>query len=398
MSLVDITHRVNELASSWEQFKIINDRRLKEIENKGRADSATVEQLCKINSNVDNCKERLDLIETTVQRPEVSTDFSTSNKDFSDYIRKGVENGLSRKTLSGDDGDIGGYLVTPHIVKRINKRVTDSSPMRQICSSQRISTETLDYIIEDYKRASAGWSGETVDDEDGGSKSKYDFAKDTDTPKIQKISITTYELYAQPQISQKLLDDAFVDVESWLVEKVAETFSKEENEAFIKGEGTFQPKGILAYGDGNSYNKIEQVKTDALDSDSIMILYYSLNEYYSKNASFLMNRSTLKDVRLLKSQTGQYLWQPSLSLEAPDTLMGIPVYQVSEMPPAPNNQLPVIAVADFKQAYKIVDSRGMRILRDPYTNKPYVKFFITRRVGGEVVNTSAIKLLKVSKS
>ncbi|MDG7055306.1 MAG: phage major capsid protein [Wolbachia endosymbiont of Menacanthus eurysternus] len=397
MSLTDIAHRVNELASSWEQFKLINDRRLKEIESKGQADSATIEQLCKINGDIDNCKKRLDLIETAAQRPEVSTDFNTNDKYFSDYIRKGVESGLSRKTLSGDDNDIGGYLITPHIVKRINKRVTDSSPMRQICSSQRISTETLDYIIEDRDRASAGWSGETVDDEDGGSKSKYDFAKDTDTPKIQKISITTYELYAQPQISQKLLDDAFVDVESWLVEKIAETFSKEENEAFIKGEGTFQPKGILAYDDGNSYNKIEQVKTNKLDSDSIMILYYSLNEYYSKNASFLMNRSTLKDVRLLKSQTGQYLWQPSLSLEAPDTLMGIPVYQSADMPPAPS-KLPVIAIADFKKAYKIVDSRGMRILRDPYTNKPYVRFFITKRVGGEVVNTSAIKLLKVTSS
>ncbi|CCE77413.1 putative phage major capsid protein, HK97 family (part 2) [Wolbachia pipientis wAlbB] len=121
-----------------------------------------------------------------------------------------------------------------------------------------------------------------------------------------------------------------------------------------------------------------------------MILYYSLNEHYSKNASFLMNRSTLKDVRLLKSETGQYLWQPSLSLETPDTLMGIPVYQSADMPPT------MIAVADFKQAYKIVDNRGMRILRDPYTNKPYVKFFVTKRVGGEVVNTSAIKLLKIA--
>ncbi|RDD35697.1 putative phage phi-C31 gp36 major capsid-like protein [Wolbachia endosymbiont of Cylisticus convexus] len=376
MSLTDIAHRVNELASSWEQFKLINDRKLKEIESKG---PATIEQLCKINSNIDNCKERLDFIETAAQRPEAST---TNDKHFSDYVRKGD---LSHKTLSGDDNDIGGYLVTPHIVKRINKRIADSSPMRQICSNQRISTETLDYIIEDCERAGAGWSGETVEDEDGGYKSKYDFAKDTSTPKIQKISITTYELYAQPQISQKLLDDAFVNVESWLVEKVAETFSKKENEAFIKGDGTFQPKGILAYED-----KIEQIKADELDSDAIMILYYSLNEHYSKNASFLMNRNTLKDVRLLKSETGQYLWQPSLSLETPDTLMGIPVYQSADMPPT------VIAVADFKQAYKIVDNRGMRILRDPYTNKPYVRFFVTKRVGGEVVNTSAIKLLKIA--
>ncbi|WP_374699306.1 phage major capsid protein [Wolbachia endosymbiont (group A) of Limnophora tigrina] len=384
MSLTDIAHRVNELASSWEQFKLINDRKLKEIESKGP------EQLCKINSNIDNCKERLDFIETSAQRPEISTDFNMGDKYFSDYIRKGMESRLSHKTLSGDDNDIGGYLVTPHIVKRINKRIADSSPMRQICSSQRISTETLDYIIEDCDRAGAGWSGEVVEDEDGGYKSKYDFAKDTSTPKIQKISITTYELYAQPQISQKLLDDAFVNVENWLVEKVAETFSKKENEAFIKGDGTFQPKGILTYENGNGHNKIEQIKADKLDSDAIMILYYSLNEHYSKNASFLMNRSTLKDVRLLKSETGQYLWQPSLSLETPDTLMGIPVYQSADMPPT------MIAVADFKQAYKIVDNRGMRILRDPYTNKPYVRFFVTKRVGGEVVNTSAIKLLKIA--
>lgn len=134
-----------------------------------------------------------------------------------------------------------------------------------------------------------------------------------------------------------------------------------------------------------------------------MILYYSLNEYYARNASFLMNRSTLKNVRLLKSEaTGQYLWQPSLSLNEPDTLMGVPVYQSVDMPPVPTaeqnkdgNYLPIIAVADFKQAYKIVDNRGMKILRDPYTNKPYVLFFITKRVGGEVINTNAIKLLKL---
>ncbi|WP_341808448.1 phage major capsid protein [Wolbachia endosymbiont (group E) of Neria commutata] len=406
MSLTDIAHRINELSLSWEQFKLINDRRLKEVESKGRADSATIEQLCRVNNAIDGCKERLDLIETAVQRPEVNTDFSTSDKYFTDYIRKGMSNGLSQKTLTGDSNEIGGYLVTSHILKRINKCVTDSSPMRQICSTQKISTETLDYIIENCDRADAGWSGETIEDRgDNGNKSKYDFNSDTETPKIQKIRITTYELYAQPQISQKLLDDAFVDVESWLVEKIVETFSTKENEAFIKGDGTFQPKGILSYNDGTSYDEIDQVKNDKLDSDAITILYYSLNEYYSKNASFLMNRSTLKDVRLLKSESGQYLWQPSLSLETPDTLMGVPVYQSADMPPTPTaqqsqdgNWLPIIAVADFKQAYKIVDSRGMKILRDPYTNKPYIRFFITKRVGGEVVNTNAIKLLKIMKT
>lgn len=201
-------------------------RRLKEIENRGHAESATIEQLCKINTTIDSCKERLDFIETAAQRPEVNTDL---NKNFTDYIRKGIMNSLSQKTLSGDSNNSGGYFITPHIMKRIYKNVVDASPMRQICSSQKISTETLDCIIE-TERADAGWSGTN------------DFTKDTGTPKIIKVSITTYELYAQPQISQRLLDDAFVDVESWLVEKIVETFTAKENEAFIKGDGSFNLK------------------------------------------------------------------------------------------------------------------------------------------------------------
>ncbi|MDN5247798.1 MAG: phage major capsid protein [Wolbachia endosymbiont of Tyrophagus putrescentiae] len=391
MSLADISHRINELASSWEQFKLINDRRLKEIENKGRADHATTEQLYKINSTIDNCKERLDLIETATQRPEVNADLSVHNKDFTDYIRKGTLNEISQKTLSENSGG-GEYLITPHIMKRIHKNMVASSPMRQICSRQKISTDTLDYIIEKDDHAGAGWSGEVKDNKD---QSKYDFTKDTDTPQVRKISISTHELYAQPQISQRLLDDAFVNVESWLMDKIVETFNAKENEAFIKGDGIFQPKGILRYSD----EEITQVKTSKLDSEAIMTLYYSLNEYHSRNAAFLMNRSTLKDIRLLKSETtDQYLWQPSLSLDTPDTLMGIPVHQSVDMPSEEQNKkdcLPIIAVADFKQAYKIVDNREMKILRDPYTNKPYVKFFITKRVGGEVINHNAIKLLKI---
>ncbi|HCE59280.1 MAG TPA: phage major capsid protein [Wolbachia sp.] len=400
-SLTRIAHRINELACSWEQFKSMNDRRLQEIESKGYADSSTVEQLSKINTTIDSCKERLDLIETADQRPEVNADLNISNnagsKEIADYIRKGMPSDLSKKTLSRDTDSNGGYFITPQIMKRIYKSVTDSSPMRQICSSQKISTETLECIIEGGDRAEAGWSGETINS-GGRIVTKYNLTQDTRTPQVKKISIMTYELYAQPQISQRLLDDAFVDVESWLIDNVAETFGTKENAAFIKGNGSFQPKGILAYDD-----EIEKVTNNQLDSDAITTLYYSLNEYYAKNASFLMNRSTLKSIRLLKSSsTGQYLWQPSLSLNVPDTLMGVPVYQSSHMPTPPNEKqikdedyLPIIAVADFKQAYKIVDSKGMTILRDPYTNKPYVRFFITKRVGGEVINTNAIKLLKI---
>ncbi len=157
MSLTDIAHQVNELATSCEQFKLINDRKLKEIENKGRPESATIEQLNKIDNAIDNCKERLDLIETSTQRPEVSTDIKQKNKDCIDYLRKGISGNLSHKTLSKDSNIEGGYLVTSNIMKCILKNTLDLSPMRQICSSQSISTETLECIIEGDHGASAGW-------------------------------------------------------------------------------------------------------------------------------------------------------------------------------------------------------------------------------------------------
>lgn len=249
----------------------MNDRRLQEIESKGYADSSTVEQLSKINTTIDSCKERLDLIETADQRPEV-LDISNNagSKEIADYIRKGMPSDLSKKTLSRDKDSNGGYFITPQIMKRIYKSVTDSSPMRQICSSQKISTETLECIIEGGDRAEAGWSGETTT-VNSAVVAKYNFAKDTSTPQVKKISIMTYELYAQPQISQRLLDDAFVDVESWLIDNVAETFGTKENAAFINGNGSFQPKGILAYDD-----EIEKVTNNQLDSDAITTLYYSL--------------------------------------------------------------------------------------------------------------------------
>ncbi len=174
--------------------------------------------------------------------------------------------------MSSENDTSGGYLVAPHILKRIHKNINDLLPMRQICSHQKISTEALDYIIEGNSKAFAGWSGDITDAGDP----RYNFMENTSTPKINKISITTYELYAQPQITQKLLDDAFVDVESWLVEKIVETFSTKESEAFIKGNGNVQPKGILSYKDGKEYDEIEQIKTEKLDSDSLIILLHIL--------------------------------------------------------------------------------------------------------------------------
>ena len=233
----------------------------------------------------------------------------------------------------------------------------------------------------------AGWTTETG------------AVSDTTTATIYKESIPTFELYAQPKATQRLIDDSAIDIEAWIAEKVADIFSRTENTAFISGNGTSQPKGILSYAAGTSWGQIQQISSGtsaAVTVTGLINLYYSLADEYARNSTFLMNRATVQAVRLLKDATsGQYLWQPSLAAGSPDTLMGLPVVQASDMPVPAASSLS-IAVGDFKRAYKIVDRLGIRILRDPFTDKPFVKFYTTKRVGGEVVDTNAIKLLKLA--
>lgn len=397
MSISEITERVSKLGHAWEEFKQVNDNRLRDIERKGSADSLYDEHLHNISSALDNYKNRLDQIETAYNRPNLGgvegTKSTVNNgeygKAFCNYLRKGMDAGLEAlqvKSLSvGTDAD-GGYLVTPTMAANIVQTVFESSPMRQLASVETISSDTLD-VIDNHDQTASGWTTETG------------AVSDTTTPTFAKRSISTFELYAQPKATQKLVDDAAIDIEAWLAGKIAETFSIKENTAFISGNGTSQPKGILSYTAGTSWGEIEQIDSGsdgAVTSDSLIKLFYSLKDAYSKRASFLMNRSVVQAVRLLKeSTTNQYMWQPGLAAGAPDTLLGVPVYMAADMPVAATNSLSV-AIGDFKSAYQIVDRNGIRILRDPFTEKPFVKFYATKRVGGEVVNFDAVKLLKLA--
>lgn len=400
MSTTEIASRVNALGTAWEQFKSVNDRRLQEVERKGSADPLTLDQLHNINHAMGNYKERLDRMETAMVRPTLGggsalmTDPLTQEHKnaFCSYLRKGVEGDLPKleaKALSvGSDPD-GGYLVTATMSERIVKIVNETSPMRQLARVETISSDSLE-LIEDTQDFAAGWTTETG------------AVTTTDTPQLGKKVITLYELYAQPKATQKLIDDSSVDIEMWLSEKLADVFSRKENTAFISGDGSGKPKGILSYAAGTSWGQIEQLESAAgsalIDADSIVNLYYKLKEEYATRATFLMNRSVMQLVRLLKeTTTGQYLWQPGLAAGAADTLMGIPVMQAADMPAAALDNL-VIAVGDFQSAYQIVDRSGIRVLRDPYTDKPFVNFYTTKRVGGDVVNFEAIKLLKATAS
>ena len=397
MSINEITDRVASLGNAWEQFKQINDARLNEIERKGNADPLYNEHLNNISMALDNYKSRLDTIETVYNRPLLGDDInikstashSEYSKAFRNYLRKGMDGGLEAlqtKALSvGSDPD-GGYLVTPHMSSKIVQSIFETSPMRQLASVETISSDALE-LIDDHDQAAAGWTSETG------------AITETSSPTLAKRNIPTHELYAQPKATQKLVDDSAIDIESWLSGKIADIFSRKENTAFVSGSGVGQPRGILTYASGTNWGQIQQVtsgSSGAVTADAIINLFYSLKDAYTKRANFLMNRTVVQSVRLLKqATTNQYMWQPGLAAGAPDTLMGIPVHMAADMPVAASNSLS-IAVGDFQAAYQIVDRKGINILRDPFTEKPFVKFYATKRVGGDVVNFEAIKLMKLA--
>ena len=398
LSVTHVTDCVQSLGRDFEYFKQLNDARLAEIEKKGSADPLYMDHLQKLGSAIDNTKSRMDAMETALSRPAVDASGyrnavvsgyeSEYKQAFNNYLRKGLDAGLEHlqtKALSvGSDSD-GGYLVTPTLSDRVITIIRESSPMRALATVETISTDSLD-IIEDRDEAATGWTTETT------------AVTETNSPVIGKRSIPVFEIYAQPKATQKLVDDSAVDIESWISSKVADVFSRRESTAFVSGNGVSQPRGFLTYAAGTSWGQIEQLNSGTsavVTADSLIRLYYSLKEAYAKQATFLINRSVVQSIRLLKDTTNQYIWQPGLAAGAPDTLMGVPVKLASDMPVAAANSLS-IAVGDFKSAYVIVDRIAIRILRDPFTEKPFVKFYTTKRVGGDVTNFEAIKLLKLA--
>lgn len=400
MSISEVTDRVHALGNAWEQFKQVNDQRLSEIERKGFADPLHGEHLKKISDALDQHKRRMDQIETVHGRPGLDMSgvpFTGANVSeykaaFRNYLRKGSEGGLDAlqlKALSVGTDANGGYLVPNQLSELIVKIVNESSPMRSLATVETISSDSLD-LIEDNDEMAAAWADETTAR-----------SSDTNTAAIGRNTIDTFEMYAQPKATQKLIDDGAIDIEQWIAEKVAEKFARLEATAFISGNGTSAPKGILTYTAGTSFGQVQQVPSGTsatVTADSLIQLFYALKDEYAKNATFLMHRSTLQAVRLLKeATTNQYLWQPGLSAGAPDTLLGAPVKLAADMPTPAASSLSV-AVGDFKRAYMIVDRVGIRTLRDPFTAKPFVQFYTTKRVGGKVVNSEAVKLLKLAVS
>lgn len=317
------------------------------------------------------------------------------------YMREGKDNLTpdELKTLSvGSDPD-GGYWVTPDVSGRIVKKVYETSPMRQYASVQSISTDALEGI-EDLGEAGAGYAGEQAQ------------GSDSTTPQVGKWSIPVHWIDTEPKATQQLLDDAAVDVEGWLAAKVGDKFSRFENSEFVTG-ATAKIRGFaLGYtqsadsGSGVTWGQIGYLATGVSGDfastdkgDKVYDLIGLLKNQYLANAVFFTRRSVITAIRKFKvSGTGTaYLWEPSFQAGQPERIAGYPVARMEDMPALAANSFS-LAFGDMREAYQIVDRQGINVLRDPYTSKPFIKFYTRKRVGGGLVNFEALKLMKFGTS
>ncbi len=322
------------------------------------------------------------------------------SKAFAAYVRRGDEDelkglALDTKGLNTAVAAEGGYLVDPRTAERVEHVLRSGSSLRAIARVVQVEAGAYDVLV-DHNEIGAGWIDETA------------AVVETTGPLIDRISIPLHELSASPKASQRLLDDAAFDVEGWLAERIADRFLRAESAAFVSGDGAGKPKGFLtkpmvanaSWGWG-SIGYVVTGTSGAFDAnepaDAIVDLVYALGTEYRANGNFVMNSKTAGDVRKMKDAQGRFIWLEGLSAEQPARLMGYPVAIIEDMPDIGAGSLS-IAFGDFGHGYTVAERPDLRILRDPYSAKPNVMFFATKRVGGDVTDYAAIKVLKFGVS
>lgn len=301
----------------------------------------------------------------------VTSGHNMEYKTLDNFIRKGI---VTKGLNEANDGKM---LLTPKVHEHIINIMSSLSPMRKLASLETISSNSLDVIIENDD-LTIGWTND------------IDSRSETEIPKLVRQTIHLHEMYAQPSTTQNLIDDSVVNVIKWLTDRITSAFAKTESKAFIYGDGVNQPKGILNY----APNEVEVLKcrNDNIKLEDIVRLINALEDKYLPNATFLLNRKIMHHIYTIQDGCGRFIF--SRDNDNVETLMGIPIVCCDEMPINISGAQAVIALANFKQAYQIIQSKKpISIMQDPYTNKPYVKFYATKRIGGAIINQNAIKLL-----
>lgn len=321
-------------------------------------------------------------------------------KAFEAYVRSGDDDGLrglqlEGKALSTAVAAEGGYLVDPQTADIVRSVLKSTASLRQVANVVNVEATSFDVLI-DHTDVGAGWATETAS------------VTETDTPAIERITIPLHELSALPKASQRLLDDSAFDIEGWLAGRIADKFARAEAAAFISGDGVDKPKGFLTHAsvanDAWTWGSLGYVASgedgdfsSINPADAIVDLVYALGAQYRSNASFVMNSKTAGLVRKIKDADGRFLWSDGLAAAEPARLLGYPVLIAEDMPDVASDTA-AIAFGDFRAGYTVAERPDLRILRDPFSAKPHVLFYATKRVGGDVSDFAAIKLLKFSVS
>lgn len=396
VEIKDVEQVAQELNQKFSEFKEKNDKRLDAVEHEKGKLAGEVETLNGKLTELDNLKASLEEEIKSLKRPGGGTNTKTATEHksaFMQFVRKGKEDGLrelEQKALNtGTDAD-GGYAVPEELDRTLLDILKDEVIMRQ--ESTVITVGTSDYKkLVNLHGAGSGWVGEQAE------------RPVTGTPRLEQIIPFMGEIYGNPQATQTMLDDAFFNVETWINDSLSMEFSEQEEIAFTNGSGVLKPKGFLAYVSTDekdsvrAFGKLQHLLSGAVSgvtADSIIQMIYTLRKVHRKGAKFMMNNNSLFKIRILKDERGDYLWRPGLELDQPSMLAGYGIAENEQMPDIAADAK-AIAFGNFKRGYTIVDRIGTRILRDPYTNKPFVGFYTTKRTGGMLADSQAIKLLKI---
>ena len=347
-----------------------------------------------LRSDVDEVKARLDKVSRAASRPAIggAPAKPAEVKGFVDgYLRRGRE--AEVKSINGGAPGDGGFAVPQAIDDVIARELTEISPIRSIAQVVQTGTSGYRKLVSTGGTAS-GWVSETA------------ARPETDAPNFAEIAPPSGDLYANPAASQGMLDDVAFDLESWLANEIAVEFARSEGTAFVNGTGSNQPEGFLQAATSTAEDGVRAFGTvqyvgsgnatgfDSAPDAKLIDLIHSLKAGHRQGASFVMNSTTLASVRKLKTADGAFLWQPGLIEGQPDRLLGYPVVEAEDMPDVASGEFP-IAFGNFRHGYLIAEHSATRVLRDPFSNKPFVHFYATKRVGGQVLDSNAIKLLKI---
>lgn len=390
--LQDIKEMLEKQGQTWNAFQHKNDARLAALEaSKVTADYDA--QLAQMNDAITQMAAQIKAAQTRAHRITGTTDASDSEykTDFLQFIRKGETAAIETKAINVGVGTDGGMAVPEEFDRHILQLLRNLSPMRQVSNVITVGSEDYKKLVN-IGTAESGWVGET------------DARPDTSTPKLAPIALFFGEIYANPAATQKSLDDIYFNVEQWINSEVSDQFSAQEGKAFLFGDGIKKPRGLLA----NPHTAAADAKrpfgtlqsvvsglAGAIHGDSLIDLIHAAKAGYRSDGKFMMNNLSLAAIRKLKDGDGHYLWRAGLEVGAASSLLGYPIVENEDLPDIATDAIPVL-FGDFKRAYTIADRMGVRMLRDPYTNKPYVQFYTTKRVGGALMDSQAVKLLKIS--